>query len=78
MFYWLDRKGFNIPIEAQTLDEVAAYIRRGARFFVLEKDALKVRPEFESELNRAYKKAGECDAAILFDLSGAPSQIDLR
>jgi hypothetical protein len=78
MFYWLDRKGFNIPSEAQTLDEVAGFIRRGARFFVLEKESLKVRPEFESELNHAYKRIGECDAAILFDLSAGPAQIDLR
>ncbi len=78
MFYWLDRKGFDIPRERQTLDEVAGYVRRGARFFVLEREALKARPAFESELDRTYRRAGECEAAILFDLSAPPDQRDLK
>jgi len=78
MFYWLERRGFNIPRERQTLEDVAGYIRRGARFFVLEKEALKYRPEFEPELKRAYRLAGESPAALLFDLTGLPGQSDLR
>ena len=78
MFYWLDRKGFDIPRERQTPEDVARYVRRGARFFVLEKEALKARPAFEPELNRIYRRAGECGAAILFDLSAPPAQSDLR
>ncbi len=78
MFYWLDRKGFDIPRERQTLEDVSGYVRRGARFFVLEKDALKARPEFESELDGAYRRSGECAAAILFDLSAPRDQSVLR
>jgi 4-amino-4-deoxy-L-arabinose transferase-like glycosyltransferase len=78
MFYWLDRKGFNIPRERQTLGDVAGYVHRGAHFFVLEKESLKYRPEFGPELTRTYRLAGECAAAFLFDLSAPPAQSDLR
>jgi len=69
MFFWLDRKGFNIPLDRQTLAEVEGYAGRGARYFVLEKEALSVRPEFKEELLGQYPLLAECSAAYLFDLT---------
>jgi 4-amino-4-deoxy-L-arabinose transferase-like glycosyltransferase len=67
-FYWLDRKGFNLPAEDQTLEAVASYARQGARFFVLENGLLTARPGFKEELARVYPLLADCPAACLFDL----------
>jgi 4-amino-4-deoxy-L-arabinose transferase-like glycosyltransferase len=34
MFYWLDRKGFNVCVQQQSLAAVTAYAARGAQYFV--------------------------------------------
>lgn len=68
MFYWMDRKGFNICIGAQSLDAVAGFAARGARFFVAERHALIEKPGFEAELRRVYPVVSESGEAILFDL----------
>ena len=77
-FYWLDRKGWNIPREAISPDEVRAYARKGARFFVSEKDVLDAAPGLEARLRAAFPAAAECPAAILFrieDSGPAPDRI---
>ncbi len=77
-FYWLDRKGWNIPREAISPDEVRAYARKGARFFVCEKDVLDAAPGLEARLRAAFPAAAECPAAILFrieDSGPAPDRI---
>ncbi len=66
MFFWTDRKGFNIPSDQLSLDHVQNYIRRGAGYFVLEKDALKASPEFAEELRKKFTLLAECDEAFLF------------
>jgi 4-amino-4-deoxy-L-arabinose transferase-like glycosyltransferase len=72
-FYWLDRKGFNLPEEDQTLESVAAFAARGAEFFVLEDDLIKARPGFKEELKRIYPLLADGPAAALFRLrSGVP------
>jgi 4-amino-4-deoxy-L-arabinose transferase-like glycosyltransferase len=38
MFYWLDRKGFNVCVQQQSVTQVTSIARRGAQFFVA-KDA---------------------------------------
>jgi 4-amino-4-deoxy-L-arabinose transferase-like glycosyltransferase len=68
MFYWMDRKGFNVCVEAQSVPAVEAFAQRGARFFVAEKSALIQRPGFESELRQKYPVLRECDVAVLFAL----------
>lgn len=68
MFQWLDVFGWTLPIEDQTLPNVAARATQGARWFVAERDALNQAKGFEAELRAAYPIAGQCDAALLFDL----------
>ncbi|MDD8026483.1 MAG: glycosyltransferase family 39 protein [Acidobacteriota bacterium] len=67
-FYWLDRKGFNLPADDQTLEGVAAFARRGARYFILEDEILKSRPGFKDELARVYPLLAERPSASLFRL----------
>jgi hypothetical protein len=68
MFFWTDRKGFNIPADQLSLDHVQSYIRRGAGYFILEKDALIASPEFVEELRKNFTLLAECDEAFLFKL----------
>jgi len=71
MFYWLDRKGFNICVEDQTLDEVRSFSQRGAHYFVAEKRELNRRPGFEAELRGQYPVLADCGDALLFRISPA-------
>ncbi len=77
MFYWLERKGFNLCEDEQSIERLSALAARGATFFVGEKDALKTTRGFEAALRNAFPVVAECDAAILFRLTpasvGAPS-----
>lgn len=66
MFYWLDRKGFNICEEEQSIDTVAALANRGAQYFVAEKVALAGRPALEQQLRQTYAVVGECPLAVVF------------
>ena len=66
MFFWTDRKGFNIPSDRLSLDHVQDYIRRGAGYFVLEKDGLKTSPGFAEELRKNFTLLAECGEAFLF------------
>lgn len=68
MFYWMDRKGFNVCVENQTLPALDALAQRGARYFVAEKSALQQKPGFEASLRQRYFLLKECDAALLFAL----------
>jgi 4-amino-4-deoxy-L-arabinose transferase-like glycosyltransferase len=66
MFFWTDRKGFNISSDQLSLEHVQNYIRRGAGYFVLEKDALKASPGFAEELRKNFTLLAECGEAFLF------------
>jgi len=68
MFYWLDRKGFSICVEQQSLDGLNLLTARGARYFVAEKAALKMRRAFEDEVRRTFPLVTECEDASLFQL----------
>jgi uncharacterized membrane protein len=68
MFYWLDRKGFNICREQQSIEKVREFAQNGAVYFVAEKQALAEKPNFEAELRQTFKVAAECDTMILFEL----------
>jgi 4-amino-4-deoxy-L-arabinose transferase-like glycosyltransferase len=67
-FYWLDRKGFNLCIEEQSLEQLRAFERRGARYFVAEEWALDWRPEFRRELFANFPLRAQCEMAVLFEL----------
>jgi hypothetical protein len=66
MFFWTDRKGFSIAADQLSLDHVQNYIRRGAGYFILEKDVLKARSGFDEELRKQFNLLAECDEAFLF------------
>jgi hypothetical protein len=68
MFYWLDRKGFNICIGEQSVDAVAQYGARGARYFIAEKDAMKEKPGFREQIEKEFPVMQVCEKAVLFDL----------
>lgn len=73
-FYWLDRKGFNICVEEQTIDKVKDYISRGADFFVAEKMVLDEMNGFEQELRNQFNLLSEFNEGILlFDLRSGPN-----
>lgn len=69
MFYWLDRKGFDICQERQSVDALKLLSDRGARYFIAEKTALKMKPGFEEELRLNFPLTMECDDAFLFQLT---------
>ena len=69
MFYWLDRKGWNLPVEEHTLPKLREYSAQGARYFIGERQFMKDMPGFESEARAAYPVIAESDNFILLDLS---------
>lgn len=69
MFYWLDRKGWNVCVEEQSLNKIADLAMRGAAYFVAQKSMLNKSQGFEEELRRTYSVISECDEFILFDLT---------
>lgn len=68
-FYWLDRKGFNVCIEEQSVDRLEALRQRGAQYFVAEKGAVRQKPGFEADLRARFRLVAECPEALLFDLA---------
>jgi flagellar biosynthesis protein FliQ len=69
MFYWLDRKGFNLFAEKHSLKEVMSLAKRGARYLIAEKGYFKGKPQFESDLRRTFPAIRECKQAVLFELT---------
>jgi 4-amino-4-deoxy-L-arabinose transferase-like glycosyltransferase len=69
MFYWLDRKGFVIATEQQSVEALQDFARRGARYFVAEKPRLDERPGFAEELRTQLGVVFECEDALVFELS---------
>jgi len=74
MFYWMDRKGFSICHEEQSLEKLRSFIQRGAHYFVAEKSALLMKPGFEYEVRKAFPLAKGCSKALLFDLSSVRAE----
>jgi hypothetical protein len=68
MFYWLDRKGFNICRQGQSADSVARFASRGAQYFIAEKRMLALNKGMEDELRGRYPVLAESPFAMLFDL----------
>jgi hypothetical protein len=69
MFYWLDRKGFNVCLEQQSLERVDAFARRGARYFVANDGALATHPGFTAALNARYQRLAAAPGWTLFVLT---------
>jgi len=68
MFYWLDRKGFSTCQEHQSIAELEAYKKRGARYYVAEQESLLDQPGFEAELRRSFALVAGNQTALLFKL----------
>jgi 4-amino-4-deoxy-L-arabinose transferase-like glycosyltransferase len=69
MFYWLDRKGWNVCIEDQSPDKIAAFAAKGAEYFVAQRSMLKQKAGFEEELRHDYPVVSECDEFVVFELT---------
>jgi len=68
MFYWLDRKGFTTCEGHQSIAELRAYTKRGARYYIAEQDSLLAQPGFEEELRRSFTLVAANQTASLFRL----------
>jgi 4-amino-4-deoxy-L-arabinose transferase-like glycosyltransferase len=71
MFYWLDRKGWNICVEEQSIDKIKTFAASGAKYFVAQKSMLEHKTEFENDLRNSYRIVDECDEFLVFELDAA-------
>ena len=69
MFYWLERRGFNICTEEQSVKKVREFAAQGAKYFVAQKTIVAQKPDFESELKQDFQLVAECDKFFVFDVS---------
>jgi 4-amino-4-deoxy-L-arabinose transferase-like glycosyltransferase len=67
-FYWLDRKGYNICIEDQSIENVLAFKKKGASFFVAETQFMSRIQGFEAQLRNNFRVLMECNGIVLFEL----------
>ncbi len=68
MFYWLERKGFNICVEDQSLKNVREFAARGAKYFVAQKSIVAEKPGFQIELKQNFPLIAESDEFFVFDV----------
>ena len=71
MFYWLDRKGWNVCVEDQSAARLQELRDRGAVYFVAEKKYLGAKPPFESEMRQKFPAVSEGPDLVVFDLTKA-------
>jgi hypothetical protein len=69
MFYWLDRKGWNVCVEDQSAARLRELAARGAVYFVAEKKYLAAKPSAESDVRASFAAVKEDDDFVVFDLS---------
>ncbi len=72
MFYFLDRKGFTLPVErwnGEALDEIAG---RGGRFVFLKKSTERERPDWAAAIRERAAPAADCGDYLVFDLGTRP------
>ncbi|MBS1797365.1 MAG: glycosyltransferase family 39 protein [Acidobacteria bacterium] len=68
MFYWLERKGFNVCAEEQSIQKVREFAAKGARYFVAQKSMLALKPNFAAELRQNFQVVAECDDFLVFEI----------
>jgi hypothetical protein len=69
MFHWLDRLGWTLPIEDQSIAAVDTFRALGARFFVAETQATSQVTGFDAELQTRFPVIGTCPGvAMVYDL----------
>lgn len=67
-FYWLDRKGYNICIDAQSIENVLDFKEKGAAYFIAENQYMEKKKGFEELMRRNFKVLLECNGVTLFKL----------
>ena len=72
MFYWLERRGWSICVEEQSMNKVRTLAERGAKYFVAQTSMLNEKPGFTAELRLAYPVVDESGEFFLFDLAAQP------
>lgn len=68
MFYWLERKGFNVCIEEESIGKVREFSARGAKYYLVQRSHLKTRPDLENDLRRNFPLVTECEEFLVFDI----------
>ncbi|MBL8208223.1 MAG: glycosyltransferase family 39 protein [Blastocatellia bacterium] len=69
MLYWIDRKGFNVCVEEQTLENITVFAKRGAQYYLAAKSALPNKTSLETDLRSRYAVLVECGDYALFQLN---------
>ena len=69
MFYWLERRGWNICVEEQSITKIRIFATHKAQYFVAQRSMLDEKPGFTEELRQEYPVLDESDQFILFDLT---------
>jgi 4-amino-4-deoxy-L-arabinose transferase-like glycosyltransferase len=72
MFYWLDRKGWNVCVEEQSRARLGELASKGAVYFIAEKKYLAANSSAESETRAAFPAITENADFIVFDLTRRP------
>ncbi|MCF8370923.1 MAG: glycosyltransferase family 39 protein [Bacteroidales bacterium] len=67
-FYWLDKKGFNICVEDQSIKKIEEFSIRGAQYFIAEEGQLEGKDGFEKEMRMQYPVLYEGPGLVLFDI----------
>ena len=67
-FYWLDRKGYNLCIGDQSIENVEAFKVKGAKYYIAEVNAMEQTKGFEDIMRKTFQIAMECNGIILFKL----------
>ena len=67
-FFWMNRKGFILNDEYQSMEQIQDYKQRGARYFVAERSYLNHVPGFETELRSQFTVLEERGNTLLLDL----------
>jgi 4-amino-4-deoxy-L-arabinose transferase-like glycosyltransferase len=65
-FYGMDRKGFNICQEAQSIAAVEAFAGRGAEFFAIDELSFDLEPDFGAALGERFELLARCNGNYLY------------
>ena len=68
LFYWLDKKGFSISQEEQSIEKIREMEQRGAKYFVAEKESVMLKNGFEKELKQTFHLIDETEHLYLFEI----------
>ena len=67
-FFWLDRKGFTLHEDEQTMEHLIALKNQGARYFIVEKSYADRAPDFYKKVFEKFRVVSKTDSAYLVDL----------